>query len=74
MTQHTESVESPMAADELHAWMTREHLKAWMAREHWTIRSLAIYLDRNPATIQNWRNGTYPVPRYMVLIMNKETK
>ena len=53
--------------------MTAGELKAWMTLECWSVRSLAIYLGRNPATVQKWRKGTLPIPRYVELI-TKETK
>ncbi len=43
--------------------MTANELRAWMASNEFSVRALARELDVAPSSVQDWRDGVYPVSR-----------
>ena len=46
-----------------------DDLRAWMTAHGYTVRSLARALEREPRTIQRYRDGSLPVPRVIELAL-----
>lgn len=49
--------------------VTSDELRAWMREHGYTVRSLARALEREPRTIQRYRDGGLPVPRVVELAL-----
>lgn len=49
--------------------MTGDEFRAWMDEHGYSVRSLARALEREPRTIQRYRDGSLPVPRVVELAL-----
>lgn len=49
--------------------MTADEFRSWMESHGYSVRSLARALEREPRTVQRYRDGSLPVPRVIELAL-----
>ena len=49
--------------------MTADEFKVWMTAHGYSVRSLARAMERGPASIQRYRDGTWEIPRVVELAL-----